>query len=288
MTSNETAPIDSAVHRTGGFRPHFMKHELCILSVSLLLLSCAHAQTTLPEKISKDQPYVNALGMKFVPVPGTSVLFCTTETTVDEWKASGLAYENPEFPQTGKHPAVNITWNDAKAWCAWISQKEGLHYRLPTDYEWSCAAGIGDKESKEGLPIKKSGKVQDVYPWGTNAPSAKAGNYACLEWKDATDSEKTLKIGGFITEYSDGILFTAEVGTFPPNPLGLHDLGGNVWELCEDMYAKWSDSRVVRGGSWMEDSQNGFLLSSYRGFQPPDKRASSNGFRCVIDLSSRP
>ena len=91
----------------------------------------------------KEAPFVNSLGMKFVPVPGTNVLFCTTETTVAQYQAAGLGYQAPAFPQGSNHPAVNVSWNEAKAWCAWLSQREGKKYRLATDAEWSLAVGPG-------------------------------------------------------------------------------------------------------------------------------------------------
>ena len=86
---------------------------------------------------AQGQGYTNSLGMKMVPVPGTKILMATTEVTVDQYKAAGLGYKAPEFAQTGSHPAVNVSWNDAQKYVKWLSQKEGKKYRLPTDREWS-------------------------------------------------------------------------------------------------------------------------------------------------------
>jgi formylglycine-generating enzyme required for sulfatase activity len=103
---------------------------------------------------TKEAPWVNSLGMKFVPVPGTQVLFCTTETTVAQYQAAGLGYQAPAFNQDGNHPAVNVSWNDAKAWCAAMSKRDGVRYRLPTEVEWTAAVG------------------SSAYPWGYIWPPA--------------------------------------------------------------------------------------------------------------------
>ena len=79
------------------------------------------------------------LSMKFVPVPGTNVLFSVWETRVKDYQAfcdaTGRSWEKPTFSQTDEHPAVNLNWEDAKAFCKWLSGKEGKTYRLPTDHE---------------------------------------------------------------------------------------------------------------------------------------------------------
>jgi formylglycine-generating enzyme required for sulfatase activity len=237
------------------------------------------------------QGFTNSLGMKFVPVPGTKVLFCTTEVTVDQYKAAGLGYEAPRFAQAGNHPAVNVSWNDAKAYCAWLSKREGKKYRLPTDREWSCAVGIGEMESAGGSPESKSGKIPDVFPWGRGKPSGKAGNYMGQEWRKEPARAKAYftSLGennyqlSLIPDYDDGYLFTAPVGSYAANNLGIYDLGGNVWEWCEDKYSK--AFRVLRGGSWGNGGRGG-LLSSCRGSYAPGVRNDYYGFRVVCEAGS--
>ena len=194
---------------------------------------------------TKENPFVNSLGMKFVPVPGTNVLFSLWETRVKDYQAfcdaTGRSWEKPDFPQTGDHPAVNVSWDDATAFCEWLSQREGNKYRLPTDREWSCAVGIGDREDAGGTPKSKAMKVDNVFPWGEHWPPPNdAGNYFGQECKTSA-ALAALKAVGYDTSmwvviegFNDGNVFTAVVGSFRPNELGIYDLGGNVWEWCQD------------------------------------------------------
>jgi formylglycine-generating enzyme required for sulfatase activity len=242
-----------------------------------------------PTEATKENPFVNSLGLKFVPVPGTNVLMQTTEVTVDHWKAFGQGYEAPDFPQDGNHPAVNISWNDAKAYAEWLSKKEGREYRLPTDYEWSCAVGIGYLEDPQATPESKDEKLQNVYPWGQMwPPPSGSGNFRGQEWK-SPQALAEAKARGWnkeqipepIPSFSDRHIFTAPVGSKASNILGIYDLSGNILELCEDNYSPSSDARVVRGGSWIDDCRVS-LLSSYRGNSPPNYRCSFVGFRLVV------
>ena len=232
----------------------------------------------------------NSLGMKLVPVPGTKILMATTEVTVDQYKAAGLGYEAPKFAQDGNHPAVNVSWNDAQKYCEWLSKKEWKKYRLPTDREWSCAVGIGNMESASGSPESKDGKIADVYPWGRGKPSGRAGNYRGQEWNNAAGvaAAKAYGFGAGLTlipGYNDGVLFTAPVGSYSPNSLGIYDLGGNVWEWSEDKYSPMKAWRVLRGGSW-GNSSRGNLLSSYRFLSDPGIRGVLIGFRVVCEAGS--
>ena len=86
---------------------------------------------------------------------------------------------------------------------------------------------------------------------------------------------------GAIDSYEDGHATTAPVGTFPASASGLYDLGGNVWEWCEDFYDGQSGARVLRGGSWLNNVR-GFLLSSNRNNNSADNRNDNIGFRLVL------
>ena len=219
-------------------------------------------------------PWTNSLGMKFVPVPGTEVLFGIWEVRVQDYRAyaeanSGVdaSWKNPRFPQDDTHPVVNVSWEDAKAFCAWLSRKEGKTYRLPTDAEWSVAVGLGREEGN--TPRDKHMKIKNVYPWGSQWPPPKgAGNYS-----------PTLQVDDFD--------YTSPVGSFAANPFGLYDLGGNAWEWCQDWYDGEQKCRVLRGGAWDYFVQN-CLLSSYRRYFTPVYRSYDFGFRVVlVDGSSR-
>ncbi len=166
-----------------------------------------------------------------------------------------------------RQPVVRVTWQDAAAFCNWLSQREKLPpayvrngdryeladpmttgYRLPTEAEWEFAARFD------------GARATRKYPWGNDLPvPAKAGN-----WGDATAIYLTPVT---ITGYDDGFRVAAPVGSFAANPLGLHDMGGNVLEWTADRYSiyvvgpdyesvdplgpKAGDSYVVRGASWL-------------------------------------
>jgi len=217
---------------------------------------------TSPTSAKKDSPFVNTLGMKFVPVTGTNVLFSVWETRVQDYaeyaRAKEIKPEKPDFDQGPTHPVLNVSWNDAQAFCEWLSRKEGRTYRLPTDTEWSVAVELAESGS---TPAEKDSKVKG-YPWGPHAPPPPgAGNFG-------------------ITGYSDNYKFTSPVGNFTPNVNGLYDLSGNVWEWCGDWYDEQQKNRVFRGGSW--NSVESELLSSYRYYSLPDVRSVRIGFRCVL------
>lgn len=248
---------------------------LFLLSTAALLTQCStptdNASGESLPSATKDAPFVNSLGMKFVPVPGTDVLFCTTETTLAQYQAAGLGYQSPQFPQGSNHPAVNVSWNDAKAWCAWLSKVEGRKYRLPTDAEWSAAVG------------------PTTYPWGNQwPPPNNAGNYAGQEMRGCTEADRAMLFRGLmgftlIGGFSDHHKFTAPVGNYQANIYGLHDMGGNVWEWCADKHrhAQMSD-RVLRGGSYYLAKRDR-LASSRRYFGSQDIRLGEYGFRCVLE-----
>ena len=111
-----------------------------------------------PEAKIPANAFVNTLGMPFVPVKGTEVAFCIWETRVKDYAAYAAAnagvdgnWKKPGFQQEDTHPVVNVSWNEAQAFCAWLTKKElaegkikvGQKYRLPTDAEWSVAVGLG-------------------------------------------------------------------------------------------------------------------------------------------------
>jgi len=226
--------------------------------------------------------FTNSLGMIFLPVPGTDVLFSVYETRVKDYGAYAAAnsgvdmkwkdYEYNGHKQTDDHPVVNVSWEDAKAFCEWLSAKEGKIYRLPTDHEWSIAVGIGDREDPKLSPKEKKFKLADVYPWGSTWPPPKdTGNFS------GTESASSLKLD----DYTDSFPFTAPVGSFKFEHNGIKDLSGNVWEWCQDKYDPSSSAFVLRGGSWY-DCNPGGLLSSYRDSFDSTGRSNFSGFRCVL------
>ena len=123
--------------------------------------------------------------------------------------------------------------------------------------------GIGDREDTSASPSDKNSGIPDVYLWrGTWPPPKGAGNYA-----------SDLRL--------DDYKFTSPVGSFAANSHGLYDIGGNVWQWCEDWYDGEHNYRVVRGASWFTSAPT-YLLASYRACRAPTDRLSYFGFRCVL------
>jgi len=229
------------------------------------------------KKAAEKSLFENSLGMKFVPIPGTDVLFSIWDTRVKDYavyvQESGYAgdtqWKKPGFQQTPNDPVVNVTWEEAKAFCMWLTVKEqgegkiaaSQFYRLPTDAEWSAAVGLPSEIGD--IPGEKDGKVKGVYPWGTQWPPPKgAGNYHPSLGVDSYEK-------------------TSSVGSFPANRFGLYDMGGNVWQWCEDWYSGGRNGRVLRGGSCGTVG----VLSSYRHCDVPGARDNNYGFRCVLGYS---
>lgn len=194
------------------------------------------------------------------------------ETTFAEWDACFLAGGCTTLPNDrgwgrGRRPVVNVSWQDAKAYAAWLSARTNLKYRLLTEAEWEYAARAG---------------TSTAFSTGATITSEEA-NF---------DGAHASGGGG---RYRKS---TIEVGSFPPNAFGLHDMHGNVWEWVEDCWHKdygggpgngsaWTDrcnerARVLRGGSWIDPPR--ILRSAYRSRNIPTYRGATVGFRVARTL----
>ncbi|MDA1277279.1 MAG: SUMF1/EgtB/PvdO family nonheme iron enzyme [Verrucomicrobia bacterium] len=238
--------------------------------------------------------WTNSLGMVFVPVEGTGVLFGIWETRVMDYKAfeqavghdtgdqmyvvkgdqlvelAGYSWKNPGFAQSQNDPVVGVNGEDAVAFCEWLTGEErkagrlesGQRYRLPSDEEWRRAAG------------------GSVYPWGQQwPPPAGAGNYAGDEARDGNWPLNSSTIEG----YRDAFPKTSPVGSFATNQYGLFDVGGNVWEWCDNLYSVNPRQRAQRGASWFNHAGEK-LMSSFRAADLSSRRSAWVGFRCVLDF----
>ena len=140
----------------------------------------ATAPATPPPAPVTKATVTNTLGMKFVSVPGTDVLFCIHETRYKDYAAYAAETQGSDgtwqdqradrYTLTDRpedHPVVKVSWEDAQKFCEWLSEKEGKTYRLPTDREWSHAVGIGpdEKWTKDGTPATVTQSKTD-FPWG--------------------------------------------------------------------------------------------------------------------------
>jgi sulfatase modifying factor 1 len=159
----------------------------------------------------------------------------------------GANWRNPGFDQDDRHPVVCVCWNDARAMIRWLSERDDLPYRLPSEAEWEYACRAG---------------TQTTYPWGDNADGGAGwANCADLTFRKMFPSD-----GSF--NWDDGYVYTSPVGSFRPNGWGLYDMIGNVAQWCVDEYGEnpvidlmkpktpgtgwW---RVARGGSWSDSAQ---------------------------------
>ncbi|HOW61011.1 MAG TPA: SUMF1/EgtB/PvdO family nonheme iron enzyme [Candidatus Contendobacter sp.] len=168
-------------------------------------------------------------------------------------------------------PAVNLTWDDAKAFAEWLSWESGSgqRFRLPTEAEWEFAARAGAKSR---------------YAWGND-----------INPRYANFSDRNDPTGASIGNLDDGYAVTAPVGNYQPNALGLFDMAGNVWEwTCSDYGPSYGGDeqrcstarsnegqRVVRGGSWNNGA--GDLRLAKRLARKPDYRDAMTGFRVVME-----
>jgi formylglycine-generating enzyme required for sulfatase activity len=191
--------------------------------------------------------------------------------------AEDASWRNPYFKQTDEHPAVCVSWNDARAFVDWLNGTDkarpaGFTYRLPTEAEWEYACRAG---------------TTTWYQWGDDPDKGKG-------WCNAADlTAKKSFPAATVFNWDDGFVYTAPAGSFKANAFGLQDMHGNVWEWCEDWYGPYKEGdqmdpggaasggvRVVRGGSWYYSPR--ILGSAYRVRYPPDYRINYNGFRLVL------
>jgi len=247
-------------------------------------------------------PFINSLGLRFVPAGTPGVLFCTTETRVRDyaayttarslptfaaptwvnytggepgWQREMASWKEPGFAQADTHPVVGLTQTEALDFCSWLTAHERAagrigpqdHYRLPGNAEWSLAAGLkADAQFPSGL-----------YPWGGDfPPTTPAGNYASEDLRAAHERYVRFAV---VAGYRDGHAFTAPVGSYAADARGLHDLGGNVWEWTDDSA---SPRTVLRGGGW-GDARADKLDLATRVAHDRELRCYSFGFRLVLE-----
>ena len=213
---------------------------------------------------------------EFVAATGRDMQGC--DTYDGEWRhRAENNWENPGFAQTGSHPVTCTSWNDAKAYVAWLSAKTGQHYRLPSASEWEFSARAGGTAAQ---------------PWSAD------GADACANANVADQSAAHRYPGWAVFACNDGFVQTSPVGSFKANSFGLNDMLGNVFQWTEDC---WSTDykgapidgtaridgdcaeRELRGGSWF--STPNFVRANYRNHFGVDYRTSSVGIRLARDIA---
>ena len=197
----------------------------------------------LPEYFIVQTPITNGQYLRFV------------EATGREWSS-----DDGRRLDRADHPATNVTWHDAMAYCGWLSQTLGGKFSLPTEAQWEKAARGTDGRT---------------WPWG-----------------DKWDSRKCNTQEGGRGE-------TSPVGAYSPegdSPYGCADMAGNVWEWTGSLYRPYpydvddgredpagDGLRVLRGGSWYDVAS--LARCAYRDWFTPDTRVYDTGFRCVLRSS---
>lgn len=191
----------------------------------------------------------------------------STEVTVSQFRAfveaTGYSADSAALPSDrDDHPVTSVSWDDAVAFCKWVSQVTGRAVRLPTEAEWEKASRGTDGR---------------LYPWGNELADSTRANFNHVE--DEGDS--------------------TSVGNYPrgASPYGAMDMAGNVWEWVNDWYQEYyyadspylnppgpssGNGRVLHSGSW-NDSQGG-VRAAARGGISPDRRLENAGFRCALSL----
>jgi sulfatase modifying factor 1 len=184
------------------------------------------------------------------------------------WKFTG-------FAQTDEHPVVNVTWNDADAFCHWLGRRTKKEVRLSTEAEWEYAC--------------RAGSATRFYSGDDAETLVKVGNVA-----DGTAKKKFQDWDSTIAT-EDGDVFTSPVGKFLANRFGLYDMHGNAWEWCQDWYGPYGDLsakdpvredyikdqknyRVMRGGGFGKRTPRICSATRRVGGAPPS-RDLDLGFR---------
>jgi formylglycine-generating enzyme required for sulfatase activity len=149
----------------------------------------------------------------------------------DQWQLKPASFRAPSYLVTGAHPAACVSWNDARAYVAWLSAKTGKTYRLPSEAEWEYAAragattlfSFGDAEHPNPCAYAKLADASTRFSWRLERCSSRHGHG------------------------------TAPVGRHHPNKWDVHDMHGNVWEWVQDCWHDTYANAPADGSAWLTD-----------------------------------
>lgn len=183
-----------------------------------------------------------------------------------------MRWSNPPWKISDDQPVIFVSWNDAKAFCSWLTRKEGQAYRLPSEAQWEMGC--------------RGGMAWARYPWGNRLPGDRDMNFG----------DGNPKLPESLTTVNDGYEYVAPVASYPPNGLGLYDMDGNVMEWVEDYYERnyfssspledpkgpsVGTSRVNKGGNWFGSPAD--CRCAFRGFSGATMSFWNLGFRVIME-----
>lgn len=235
------------------------------------------------------------LGTDLSDNDGTYPVLFETDTT------RRFGWGRPGFPQDASHPVTCVSWQDAEAFCKWLSSKEDRQYALPTEAQWehACRAGTTTRffsgENEESLRtvanVRDQALTDQLSKDLPNLPNKYIRQHA----------PKLIEVcRGHVAPWSDGCPTTAPVGHFASNPFGLYDMHGNAAEWCQDWwdekYYKASPTdnprgpeqgmlHVVRGGSWFGGGDSAFW-SGWADYMSSASRLDAYSFQRKLDFPS--
>lgn len=179
-------------------------------------------------------------------------------------EATGRAKPADQGWGRDRQPVINVSWHDATAYCVWLAERTGKPYRMPSEAEWEYACRAG---------------TRTPFSFGATISTEQANYDGSITYSGGNEGEYRKR--------------TVPVDAFQPNVFGLHQMHGNVWEWCEDVWhdnyvgapfdgVAWlaggkQSERVARGGSWINDQEG--ARSAIRNWYEPDVRNNVLGFR---------
>lgn len=187
-----------------------------------------------------------------------------------QWElVKGATWEYPFGPDGSRaednHPVTQVSWSDATAFAEWAGK------RLPTEAEWEYAARCGEK-------------IKSRFSWGDKL--VVDGKYRANVWQGSSITDQ---------QGADGFIYTSPVGYYGETECGVTDMGGNVWNWCQDKYKAYPGSdnqfqpdgnvRVIRGGSFFFDTNgaNSYSVSG-RSMNSVETSLFNTGFRCAFSF----
>jgi len=224
------------------------------------LLGCSKPISDVADLVVKLGPKTK---MRFIYIPALKQYVGKYEVSNKEYRCCKPAHNSGEHQKLtldrDDQPAVAASWNDARAFCAWMTKTFGgsqWRFRLPTEQEWETVAACGKPAE---------------YPWG-DGPIPCNWNYFGRE--NPAPGQKL--------DRNDGYLVSCPVQKSGANAWDLFGVGGNVWEWCEDTDDAEGKTRVLKGASWA-DCAPLFLKISRRSSYTADYTSATIGFRVIAE-----